>query len=76
MEHILTCQEGTFTFVQISDTHMMRGYSASRAFPFNAEHYGRVYKTKEVTPIFVEEADRIVIITVYTFFSQRSAYSG
>ena len=45
-------------------------YSASPAFPFNAEHYGRFYTTKEVVPIFVEEADRIMVITVYTFFSQ------
>lgn len=46
-------------------------HSASLAFPFNAEHYGRFYTTKEVVPIFVEEADQIMVITVYTFFSQR-----
>jgi len=46
-------------------------YFASFCFSFNAEHFGRYYKTKEVVPIFVEETDRIVVITVYTFFSQR-----
>jgi len=46
-------------------------HSASLAFPFNTEHYGRFYTTKEVVPIFVKEADQIMVITVYTFFSQR-----
>ncbi len=46
-------------------------FSASLPFPFNGDHYGRFYRTKEVVPIFVEEANRIVVITVYTFFSQR-----
>jgi len=48
-----------------------KGRYGASAFPFNAEHYGRFYTTKEVVPIFVEEADRIMVITVYTFFSQR-----
>ena len=46
-------------------------FTASLPFPFNAEHYGRFYTTKEVVPIFTEEPNRIVVITVYTFFSQR-----
>ena len=45
--------------------------TASLSFPFNSEHYGRFYASKEVVPIFVEERDRIVVITVYTFFSQK-----
>lgn len=45
--------------------------TASLSFPFNSEHYGRFYASKEVVPIFVEEEDRIVVITVYTFFSQK-----
>ena len=47
--------------------------TASLSFPFNSEHYGRFYANKEVVPIFVEEPDRIVVITVYTFFSQKGA---
>lgn len=46
-------------------------FTAFLSFPFNAEHFGRYYGIKEVVPIFVEEKDRIVVITVYTFFSQR-----
>lgn len=45
--------------------------TASLTFPFNTEHYGRFYQAKEVVPIFIEESERIVVITVYTFFSQR-----
>jgi len=45
--------------------------TTTKTFPFNSEHYGRYYTTKEVVPIFLEEAERIVVITVYTFFSQR-----
>ncbi len=45
--------------------------TASFVFSFGAEHFGRYYSTKEVVPIFVEEKDRIVVITVYTFFSQK-----
>jgi len=53
------------------ETSRKRKLTASVCFPFNAEHFGRYYRAKEVVPIFVEEKDRIVIITVYTFFSQK-----
>lgn len=46
-------------------------YTASRVFRFHGERFGRFYQAKEVVPIFVEEPSRIVVITVYTFFSQR-----
>ncbi|MDA2913731.1 DUF4258 domain-containing protein [Acidobacteriia bacterium AH_259_A11_L15] len=46
-------------------------YMAAKVFPFRQQHFGRFYPAKEVVPIFVEETDRIVVITVYTFFSQR-----
>lgn len=45
--------------------------TTSKNFPFDREHYGRYYVSKDVVPIFVEEGNRIVVITVYTFFSQR-----
>jgi hypothetical protein len=45
--------------------------TASKLFPFQREHYGRYYASKEVVPVFTEEIERIVVITVYTFFSQR-----
>lgn len=50
-------------------------YTASKVFPFHGQHFGRFYAAKELVPVFVEESDRIVIITVYTFFSQREVES-
>lgn len=40
-----------------------------RTFPFNREWNSKLYATKEVRPIFVEEADEIVVVTVYTYYS-------
>jgi len=39
-----------------------------KEFPFNAEWNGRWYAAKQVRPIFVEEAEEIVVITVYTYY--------
>jgi len=47
--------------------------TCSMAFSFEAEHYGRYYRSKDVVPIFIEEEEEIVVITVYTFFSQKEA---
>jgi hypothetical protein len=37
-------------------------------FPFGAEWSGKFYSTKQVRPIFVEEAKEIVVVTVYTYY--------
>jgi hypothetical protein len=37
-------------------------------FPFQTEWNGRHYATKQVRPIFTEEAGEIVIVTVYTYY--------
>ena len=39
-----------------------------RNFPYGKEWNGKVYATKQVRPIFVEEAGEIVVITVYTYY--------
>jgi hypothetical protein len=41
---------------------------AARDFPLEGEWNGRRYATKRVRAIFVEEADEIVVVTVYTYF--------
>lgn len=41
---------------------------ATRDFPFGDEWNGKRYAIKRVRPVFVEEADAIVVITVYTYF--------
>jgi len=37
-------------------------------FPFSRDWNGRNYATKQVRPVFVEHADEIVVITVYTYY--------
>ena len=37
-------------------------------FPYGAEWNGKVYATKQVRPVFVEEAEEIVVVTVYTYY--------
>lgn len=38
-------------------------------FAFGRTWNKRFYATKQVRPIFVEEADEIVVVTVYTYYS-------
>jgi hypothetical protein len=38
-------------------------------YPFEAAWNGVRYRTKQVRPIFVEEADEIVVVTVYVYCS-------
>jgi hypothetical protein len=37
-------------------------------FGYGREWNGRVYATKQVRPIFVEEAAEIVVVTVYVYY--------
>jgi hypothetical protein len=37
-------------------------------FAYDKEWNGKVYMTKEVRPVFVEEAAEIVVVTVYTYY--------
>jgi hypothetical protein len=41
---------------------------ATKDFPFNGLWNGRHYAAKRVRPVFVEEDNEIVVITVYTYF--------
>ena len=40
-----------------------------KTFPFSREWNKQVYTRKDVRAIFVEEADEIVVVTVYTYYS-------
>lgn len=40
-----------------------------KVFPFDREWNGTLCATKEVRPIFVEETDEIVVVTVYVYYS-------
>lgn len=37
-------------------------------FPFNAEWNRRWYATRQVRPIFVDEPEEIVVVTVYVYY--------
>jgi hypothetical protein len=37
-------------------------------FPYGREWNGKIYATRQVRPVFVEEAEEIVVITVYTYY--------
>jgi hypothetical protein len=37
-------------------------------FAYGKQWNGRLYATKQVRPVFVEEAGEIVVITVYTYY--------
>lgn len=37
-------------------------------FPYEREWHGKVYSTKQVRPIFVDEATEIVVVTVYVYY--------
>ena len=46
-------------------------YTCIKSFTYEKERYGRWYRCKDVMPIFADEEMEIVVITVYTFFSQK-----
>ena len=37
-------------------------------FPYRREWNGKVYATKQVRPIFVEEPNEILVVTVYVYY--------
>jgi hypothetical protein len=37
-------------------------------FPFGREWNGKFYATKQVRPIFADEPDEIVVVTVYAYY--------
>jgi len=37
-------------------------------FPYGREWNGKIYATKRVRPVFVEEATELVVVTVHTYY--------
>jgi hypothetical protein len=66
-----------FTVAEVEDAIQTRRWEPAelgrmecrKIFPFDQEWNKGLYATKEVRPIFVEEADEIVVVTVYTYYS-------
>ena len=76
--HALSCTRSRgFTVAEVEDTVRSGHWEPAelgrmecrKKFPFGQEWNGKVYAGKEVRPIFVEEADEIVVVTVYTYYS-------
>jgi hypothetical protein len=44
-------------------------HECRKDFPFNREWNGKVYATKQIRPIFVEEAQEILVVTVYVYYA-------
>ena len=42
-------------------------------FPYGRDWNGEFYATKQVRPVFVDEAAEIVVVTVYTYYFQEGA---
>lgn len=43
-------------------------FACRKNFPYDAEWNRKIYDTKQVRPIFVDEPNEIVVVTVYTYF--------
>ena len=43
-------------------------FACNRDFPYHSEWNGKMYETKQVRPIFVDEPSEIVVVTVYTYY--------
>jgi hypothetical protein len=43
-------------------------FECRRDIPFGGDWNGKHYETRQVRPIFVEEATKIVVVTVYVYY--------
>ena len=75
--HALTyCVRRGFTIDEVEETIRAGPWGkaelgrleARKDFPFNAEWNGHWYAAKQVRPIFVDEPNEIVVVTVYTYY--------
>jgi Domain of unknown function (DUF4258) len=65
-----------FSVAEVEETIRTSSWSAAelgrldcrKDFAYSNEWNGRFYETKQVRPVFVEEAREIVVITVYTYY--------
>ncbi len=65
-----------FTAAEVEESIRTSSWSAAelgrldcrKDFAYGKEWNGRVYSTKQVRPVFIEEATEIVVITVYTYY--------
>ena len=44
-------------------------FECAKNFPYNNFWNRKFYKTKQVVPVFRQEGDSVIVITVYVFYS-------
>jgi hypothetical protein len=72
----IQCIERGVTFVEVIETIISgtrepakkNRILAKQNFQYNDYWYDSFYPIKQVSPVFVEEEDEIVVITVYSYF--------
>ena len=65
------------TFEEVTDTIRSTRWEPAEAgrlqcrkdFAYGQEWNGKVYAIKQVRPILVEEADEILVVTIYVYYS-------
>ena len=65
-----------FTVAEVEETIRAGGWKAAdlghleceKDFGYGREWNGKVYVTKRVRPVFVDEEKEIVVVTVYTYY--------
>jgi len=65
-----------FTVAEVEDAIRTCAWGAAelgrldcrKDFPCGRAWNGKVYATRQVRPVFVDEAEEIVVITVYTYY--------
>ena len=62
--HSYTLKHG-FTEAEVQDAIRSSPWEPAE---LGREWNGKVYQTKQVRPIFVEETDEILVVTVYTYY--------
>lgn len=65
--------EGAIRTCEWKDTDRANRKECQKDFPFDSEWNGKRYAIRRVRPIFVDETDEIVVITVYTYYFQAPA---
>ena len=69
--HYRGCNEGEI-LETIRTSHWEKAelgrLQCKKDFPFNKMWNDKEYKTKQVKPVFIEEKDEIVVVTVYVYY--------
>lgn len=69
-------QKRGFSIAEVKDAIRTSNWSAAelgrleccKDFHYGKEWNGKLYATKQVRPVFVEETKEILVVTVYTYY--------